>query len=362
MLRLITVVVMLGILLLSSVVERNLALAQDARREYFIILVPHLNGESELGKSVANLLRLQVLGLLRARKPSTRGVVLSGEYQLPSSSHDEAVRHGMTPDAAAHLVLWGDAYSLSDGVAVQASLSVTPRLMRRKNRPEVWSVVLRGSEGVSRKLALGLPRQLYRFPSVLISNEAAHEYMEIEGRPIFATADFEKQIGAIGKAYRAFEYTPAGVRLVSNNTNGWVRLDFVSEEQNIIVEFSGAIIQLCRGDLMGAQFWLEEVAKRRDVPTDILTDTHLLLGLIKELQNTSGLKQFKRAVALSPLDRVSASYLLMGRVAEAQRTTGKRRDAMLDALSAELGIYDRLFASDSEWFALVREFSSGQIE
>jgi hypothetical protein len=295
----VTATMLLSILALAGGLSRTPALAQDTARENFIILVPYLNGEISLAKSVANLLRLQVSATFREGGTPTRGRMVWGEYQLPSSSHEAAVRQGMMPDAASHLVLWGDAYQLSDGVAVQAFLSITPRLTQRQNRPEAWSIELRDRQGGTRKLALGLPRRLYQFPPILISSTAASKYQDLEGMPIFETVDFKRQTGTIGKIFRAFEYTETAVRLESNNATGWVRLDFVADEQNIVVEFSGAIIRLCRGDYDGSRILLAAAAKRKSLPASLLTDVYLLLGLIEELHNRSGLVDFPRLSLVS---------------------------------------------------------------
>src|SRR6185503_12801658 len=81
------------------------AFAQDGAKENVIILVPYMSGDSALGRSVANFLRLQVSATFQEAGTNTRGRMVFGEYQLKPSAHEEAVRRGLKPDAAAHLVL-----------------------------------------------------------------------------------------------------------------------------------------------------------------------------------------------------------------------------------------------------------------
>ena len=67
------------VLALQGILLHVPALAQDERRENFIILLPHLNGETELAKSVANFLRMQVSATFREGGTNTRGRMIWGE-------------------------------------------------------------------------------------------------------------------------------------------------------------------------------------------------------------------------------------------------------------------------------------------
>ncbi|WP_298364076.1 hypothetical protein [Azospirillum sp.] len=332
-----------------------------SRRETLIIFAPHFVGADHLGKTAANLVRLQISSTFQEAGTNTRALMVFGEYQLPASSHQDALQYGLRPDIAAHLVLWGDVYQLSDGVAIQAVLSVTPRLTEREKRPEAWLIPVRDHSGNTLHLFLALPRPLYRLPPILVSTRAALEYGAIMGTPIFDSIEMKKKIGTVGSDFRAYKYEKGAVYLLSNGVTGWVGLKYVSEEQNLIMNFSGAVMRLIRGDYGGASTLLDSVLRESRLPIDLMTDTLLLRGLVDELRNRSGLPYFIRAQSASPLDRVTASYLLMGRIAEAQRATGDRKRSAVQTLSADLVRTRRLFPAAGNWIRLVEEYvASGE--
>lgn len=325
--------------------------------ENFIILSPQLRGDSALTVNVTNLLRLQISATFREADTGTRGRMVWGEYQLPESTHEAAVRNGLSVDAAAHLVLWGDSFDMLDGVVVQAFLSVTPRLERRRNRPEVWSLPVRQSDGETRYLSIGLPRRLYRFPPILIPSEAAAAYPTILGLPIYSDRSFSEKIGSVGDLYRAYEYSANAALLNSNGVTGWVSLPHVTEEQNIVAEFSSAVMRLCRGDLTGAEQLLLRVLEREETPVDVQTDSYLLMGLIEGLRGGNGLKWFARAIELSPLDRMSAAYLIMARVAATLNARDDQPARAHAALIDEIERRRRLFSEGSPWLRLAESFA-----
>jgi hypothetical protein len=332
------------------------AVAAAAEPHRIHILVPTLQGESEISERVTNFLRLQVSATFQEAGTNTRALMIFDPKPLIENTHKAAVSRALLPDVAAHFVLWGQAYLLPDGVAVQAKLSVTPRLTHRYPRPEVWSVEALQAGGGAAKISVALPRETYRFATILISDEAARYYPSIQGMKIYRDRTWKESIGSIGKLFRAYAYHRDAVELESQGIRGWVRLDFINNEQNQIVEFVGGLIRLCRGDWDGAEVLLERLLDRESVTKDLRTDVHLLLGLIEEKRNRSGVEHFRKAVALSSFDRSAVTYLLLGQVADLLRNEQDDEQGRLLALRNDINRHSVLFPPDSKWLNAVNQF------
>ncbi|MFN1549383.1 hypothetical protein ACK14S_08380 [Vibrio natriegens] len=339
--------------------EARVGIETSSERERIHILVPKFQGDSNVAMGVTNFLRLQVSATFQEAGTFTRAMMIFDPTPLAKSTHNAAVKRGLLPTIAAHFVLWGHAYSLVDGVAVQTKLSVTPMLTKRFPRPEVWSVKAPQLDGSHVYISVALPRETYGFSTILIGNNVAQRYTTpIKGMKIYLDPTWEKQIGTVGNQFRAHEYRNNAVKLNSNGVQGWVRLDFINEEENQVVEFVGSLIRICRGDWNGAEVLLNSLQNRKSIMNEQRTDIELLLGLVKEKQGQSGLENFRLAVDLSPFNQIAVSYLLLGQIAELQRSKDKDKqiNAQLLMLRQDISRFSILFSPESRWLKAVKQF------
>lgn len=323
------------------------ALAQDQVK----ILVPVFSGEAKLGKTTSNLLRLQVSQTFQVAGTNTRAVMIFREMPLADSSHEAAIAAAMKLGTLAHLVLWGESYEYPDGVVVQAHLSTTPHLYQgREKRPELWLLSVPGTDIQVRS---ELPRELYEFPPIILSPEAARHYQDMDGLIIYRDRQFTQPVGRFRDVFRAFKYEPDAVFLESGGASGWVPLPHLTDESNEVVDFASAYVRLLRGDWPGAAQLLRRVVSRVDITPEVAIDARIFLGVAEEKMGRSGLSRFKEAIELNPYDRGAATHLLMGRLAEAVRKTGQPRKEAVEALRRDMAALSFLFSPDSLWIARV---------
>jgi hypothetical protein len=272
---------------------------------------------------------------------------------LPARTHESAQNAGVRLGTTAHLVLWGQSYEYPDGVVVQAHLSTTPYLQEgREERPELWTMDIPAAEPIA--IAVDLPRELYEFPPVMLSLDAAKHYQDLDGLVIYRDRAATQPIGRFRDIFRAYEYKPDAVLLESGGVRGWVPLPYVWREKSEIVDFTGGFIRLLRGDWAGARQSFQAVLGRESITPEMRVDAQLFLGLIAEKTGHSGLQQFRAAVELNEFDRAAARYLLMGLLADAARSSGPGRQQALAALRKEVEARAFLFPADGNWIPTLR--------
>ena len=318
------------------------------------VLVPPFESQGYLGENVANVLGFQLLGTLSDVDKNTSGVIIFGTQPLKTFSEESAIERALNLTNLAHLVIWGKAYSFSDGVGIQANLSFTPFRLKDANRKhrEIWTIHVPSGESIV-ELKVDLPRQSYSFPAILLSPEAVSEFEKIfEKLVIFGDPALTKQVGTMAGAFRAYQYLPDRAEIESNGVRGWVRLPLGWASQSVVSSFSAAYIRLLRGDWLGAEMLLENIVQSENLNAEIRIDISLLLGLTREMQGKSGVSQFLTAVNENEFDVSAIKYLIMGRVADIMRASEKSdaRDEAYGQLVQDLGEYAFLFSGDDEWF------------
>ena len=262
------------------------ASGQDVQKQVRI-LVPAFAGEARLGLATANLLRLQVSSTFQVAGTDTRAMMVFDDRPLLMRTHESAQDRSVDLGTLSHLILWGQSYEYPDGVVVQAHLSTSPWLQERADRPELWAFDIAGEEV---GIAVELPRELYEFPPVVLSLEAAKHYQELDGLIIYRDRAGTQPVGRFRDIFRAYEYHPDAVRLESGGARGWVPLPHVWRERSEIVDFVGGYIRLLRGDWPGAAQLFRSVLEREDITPEMRIDSNLFLGLAAEKQGRSGLR------------------------------------------------------------------------
>lgn len=342
--------------LLSGAVR---AQSEDGPLKNVIMLSTRFSGDVESSQALTNLVRLQVSATFREAETGTRGRMVWSDDPIGSSTHEEAVTRGLGVTAAAQLVLWGDSYTLQDGIAVQPYISVTDLYWNRDGPgtypPGVWVIPVPSDDEKEKKIALGMPRDFFRLPAVIYQPESTEPYPSLDGLTIYQDREFQTEIGKTGILYRALDYTADAVLLSSNGVQGWVKLDYLTKENNVAVKFAAALFRVTRGDYGGAEELLQEVwASPLDLEMEV--NTILLLGLCAELRGESGGDYFNKAAAMAPVDASVIRYLLAGLIAEVGRNGVESESARM--LASVLEANRPLFAPDSEWFRAVDQYVS----
>lgn len=338
-------------ILLAFVPASGHAQEEELTGQEVRILVPVFAGDARLGKTVANLLRLQISQTFQVAGTNTTGVLILKDQPLAAAEQANAQAAGMAPGALCHVVLWGQVYRYRDGVALETHLTTTPWLSEgRVARPEIWEIAVPGTEF---KLRSELPREVYELPTTILGNDAAQHYADFDGLVIYRDRSFTQPIGRFRNTYRAHRYWADAAYVTSNGITGYVPLPHVAAARGETVDFVAAYIRLLRGDWPGSTERLRKLLANGALTPEIAVDTRLFLGLIEEKLGRSGLAYFEQALAFNPYDRAASAYLLMGRLTEVQRARGAARAAALDRMRADRDRYRPLFPDDSQWLRMM---------
>jgi hypothetical protein len=311
------------------------------------ILVPVFEGADEIGARAANILRLQISQDFQQGPGGVfgRAVLIWNDHPLPETSYRAARTAALDLGTLTDLVLWGRAFELADGVVVQCYLSLTELAERRvRQRPEIWTVTVRGPGGEPLRISRGLPERQFDFDPIILSADLIGRYRSIPALGIFSDRTYTTRIGTLGQGFLALRYETDAVYLRSNNTEGWVPLPKITDARTEVVDFTGAIIRLMRADWQGAKALLARLDDDVSLPAGIALSVELLKGLVREQTGESGLEFFAAAVERSRLSKAASEYLIMSRVADLEQSrskAGRRREQLL----AEWDRYGRTFGS-----------------
>lgn len=343
------------------VVMPGAAKAQTGDRplERIFLLSTRFSGEENSSQSLTNLFRLQVSATFREEGTDTRANLVWSDDPLSPSTHEAAVAFVADKRMLFHLVLWGDAYTLQDGIVLQPYVSVTDFYFRRNGPgqfpPGIWVISVPTAGAEERKIALGLPRAFFKLPLVIYRPESINPYPSLDGLPIYKDRDFKVAVGVTGREFRALTYTASAVLLTSGGVKGWVKLDYLNEENNVAVQFTSALVRVTRGDYSGAEQLLQEVRKS-SLDLEMKVNTELLLGLCAELRGESGVEYFRQAAQKAPFDASVIRYLLAGWITEVGRNGVNSESAV--SLARVFDAKRQLFNPDSPWFAAVSQYLS----
>ena len=322
-------------------------------RDQVRILVPVFSGDARLGATTANLVRLQISRTFQVAGTDTRAVMVFEERQLGIRSQEGAIAAGLRPGSLAHLVLWGQSYPYPDGAAIETYLSITPWLYEgRRERPELWKIDLPGAQPI--QIRAELPREIYQFPPIVLSAEAAAHYKSMDSLVIYRDRSFTHPIGRFRDIFRAHRYEDGAVLMESGGVRGWVPLPYLLSDGSEVVDFVGGYIRILRGDWSGAEQLLRGVAEAPSASPEMRIDANIFLGLCAEMRQQSGLRYFEAAAAENRYDRSAAIYLLMGRIAQAMRLAGGSRAEEIARLRRDLAANAFMFTEGNAWLAEVR--------
>jgi hypothetical protein len=229
------------------------------------ILIPVFEGAGELGARVANVLRLQISHDFQANGKFGSAVLIWNEHPLPETGYRSAVKTALDVGTFTDLVLWGQAYALSDGVVTQCYLTITPLAARRPRlRPEIWTITVGDRDGHILRVSRGLPESQFDFAPIVLPSDLVARYRSIPALGIFSDRNFSLRVGTIGPGFRAHTWERDAVYLTSGGVTGWVPLPKLSDARTEVIDFTGAVIRVMRGDWTGADRLLMRV---KEIPT-----------------------------------------------------------------------------------------------
>jgi hypothetical protein len=135
-----------------------------------------------------------------------------------------------------------------------------------------------------------------------------------------------------------------------------VHLPELSFNRSEVVDFTGGVIRVMRGDWEGAYELLERVVENPKTPVPLRIDSLILQGVAKEQRGLDGWRELESAYALNPHSRSTATYYLMKRVSVLAHAIQENSRAAFEAqweLERTLHSTRYMFGSADPWIRRV---------
>lgn len=320
--------------------------------------IPAFEGPQPLAQNVANILTLQLWRTLRkAPTPNPKKLEFGSGQVTPGerlSKQSSVVAEMAARDLDAQMTLWGYAENYGNGVVAQAYLSLPNYEDHRHRRPEFWRLRLADSDIVA-----DLPRRQFEITPIVLRSQLVQRYSS----PTALQLCPEKRepckgspLGNVG--FRAYNHEGTWSYIVtSDHRKGWMNLPGLSESPNEIIDFTGAIISIYRGDWDQANRLLARVLATPSLRSSIAVDALLLRTMVAEQSGKSGLEFTERALAANPYSRVAIQYRVMVDISQATRSTSQSSNHSLAATAIFLNERRQLFLPEDPWLlAVTRAF------
>lgn len=327
----------------------------------FCLYIPNFHGQGALGLNVATVLNLQIWKTFRRTpyvappaRPSTLNFGKAGiawdTAQLPAQTHAAAERAVKHWRLGGQMVLWGEAFSYGDGVAVQPRLSMPFYADGRKTRHELWQISVGGET-----LSVDLPARRYELSAILLDKDVVARYEQPNALPVYRHRTGNDIIGQIGDSFVGEIIEPDQARIRFDGGRGWIRYGGLERGRSVVVEFVSALVRIHRADWQGAASALTRVLKNKETKPRLRIDAGLLLGMTMERNGRDGRVPIATALAAAPYSRAAVRYMVMGHLAAATRFAddAERRAIEIRAVRDLLDAKRRLFAEDDPWLDAV---------
>lgn len=308
-------------LIVVGVLWQGLALAQSAVDKDVTLYLSAFEGDGSLGQRTATVLNLQIWNTLR-RAPFPNvgeldfgsGLIVWDKEPLAEQSHELAER--MAADQGYEMVLWGKAWQLGDGVAVQPYLSFPDD----PERLELWKTSIE-VDGALFEFTLPIPRRRYELGAIVLPPDLVERYSVPSGLTIYAERSTQSAVlGQAGIEFRALEQGRDWARIRSPSegpaTTGWVSLTGLPDAKTQVTDFVAGMIRALRTDWDGAAELFENVLADPNVSSSLRVDALLYLGLARIKNGEAGTSELDQAREISPNSRMTILYGLMGRIEE----------------------------------------------
>lgn len=334
--------------------------AAEGTVDQVALYVPAFDGPQPLARNVATVLNLQTWRTLRkAPTPNPhkrnfgKGLIWWGDQPLQQASQEEAEQAAR--NLGAQMTLWGYAQPYGDGVVVQAYLALPHYEDSRKLQLEFWRLTLSGTEIVA-----DLPRREFEFTPIVLRNQLVQRYSLPSAIQLCSDKHEPCSGGPLGNGFTAFEHQGSWSHIRTNDGHkGWINLPGLSESPNEVVDLTGALISIYRGDWEQADRFLTRVIATPDIRTSIRADALLLLAMVTERFNKSGQEFIERALDINPYSRTAVQYKVMADISAVNRSTGPLSTHRLLETAKFLRERRHLFLEGDPWLnAVTHSFQS----
>lgn len=316
------------------------------------VVIPAFDGEQPLGQQVATVLNLQIWQTLRRADGvgwQDRGSGVVVWESEPLAEPRFAAAEKKTAERGCQLVFWGRTWKYGKDVVAQTYLSILDRSV-------LWRTEFELEDG-PRTLELGLPRRRYEFAPIVLASDVVERYSRPEALELKSEPGGGHPLGPLGVEFAALEHRPGAARVVSEDDRvGWVQLPRLSRNRSEVVDFTGGVVRMLRGDWRGARDLLQRVVDHPAAPASLVIDSLILQGVATENLGQNGWPMIKRAYERNPHSRITARYGLQLRLARLadKRSRGQTADGELQALEQAVADTRHLFADDDPWIAGAR--------
>ncbi|QRM55743.1 hypothetical protein F3Y30_15310 [Sinorhizobium sp. BG8] len=297
-------------------------------------------------------------------RPGEKGVwVLYGADPLEGGSYESATARAMRPSTRADVVIWGSVTPYGTGYVVQSYLAVTRLAERRSVRPEFWRVARNLSDGARIEIGLGLPGHFYDFEPFRVSDDLVQKFSSPDGMPLYGSAKGGEVVGHVDGTFTfgTILRDSIRIRLDKNGLSGWIHLTDFDRENIQANQFCQALLRYLRGDWQGARTALLGIVERPDLPSSILVDSLILLGVTEEKMGQSGLQRFERAFEINSYNRTGAQFLILGRLSEMQRRgPGEEASAIGRSVLDFIRDTAALYPPGDPWIERARQFAAAE--
>lgn len=317
------------------------------------LFIPAFEGSQPLGLQVATVLNLQIWQTLR-RVPGSpvTGVVVWDHEPLAEPSFESAEQQAS--ERGCQLVFWGRVWRYGDDVVAQTYLSILDP------RP-LWRVEIDSLDG-THAVELGFPRHRYEFAPIVLRSELVEQFSQPSALELRSRSDGGDVLGTLGAEFSALEQGADVARVMNaDGRDGWVQLPQLSRERSEVVDFTGGVIRMLRGDWPGAADLFDRVSTNSVTPSALEIDSLLLRGVASANRSENGGSAIEDAQRLNRHSAISTRYLMMkhlSRLAERQ-LRGESGEREREALERTLAQNRHLFATDDAWIEGVHSTLTG---
>jgi hypothetical protein len=329
------------------------------------VILPYFEGEGWLAKNVPTVIFLQLWPTLRkAPFPNPQkldfgdGIMRWAVYPLDPPGHLSAEK--LARDANVQMTLWGSAMEYGGGVVVQTYLSIPRYDDGRKKHNELWSVPFR-LDGRDYRVEADIPNRYYEFAPISLSRKIVATYSSPGALKLYREKSMKTEIGPLGDGFEAIRYEGDKILVETDDNQGWINLPALSTQQNEVIDFTGGLIRIYRGDWNGAIALMNKVVKNSNAPTSLKVDAYLYTAYAKVKLGNSPTVELGKARELSPNSSAVVVYTVMNDLEQLSRqlkNSGKPSAAakkMARKIQDNLKENGYLFPEDSIWLKSVTE-------
>jgi hypothetical protein len=276
--------------------------------------------------------------------------LLPWNFVADSEAVSTASQRASNPD----LIIWGKVFPINEDTIAQLNISLAPHF--DVNRIE-WIISV-PKNGLITTIATGLPSNHFEFEPIIIPADVVGSYGADYAPKLFNDSTLTSSIGDLGDSVKVVDWEKNSVEVQSESLVGWLPVVRFSNEYRDLTDICASLMFVFDQDWLRAARALDRVLapeRRAHVPQGLLIDLLLLRGFIDEKQAVSGLRYFKAAEQLNPLESISVRYVVTAEIAELLRSKANGRPEFEINRGANdarnyLANHRSLFAEGESWF------------